>query len=548
MTQDATLVPLTSLPGQEISPSFSPDGTQVAFGWDGENNGAGFDVYVKAIGADKPLRITNHPAAWLGVAWSPDGRYVAVSRAAGEYSGVFLVPPTGGPERKLASNNALAYSGTGVSWSPDSQQIAFVVRPQDSQTDGMQIFILPIDSPSPKLLDTDCARAIAPVFSPRGDVFAYICMEHYGDFGIRVLNLADQTTRRLFSPHGYMDGLAWSADEKRIVYSFNAPGAASELWQVEPSHVHQPEKLSFGRDGSTPTINFASNRLAYAQQSQDVNIWRLRLDVKPPRATPLVTSTREQNLPSISPDGRKVAFGSTRSGYTEIWVCEADGTNAVQLTFLKSLTGTPRWSPDGKQILFDSRAGGEASLYLIGANGGAPRKLELGTHSNSLGAWSNDGRWIYYEKDSDSGASSIWKIPAIGGSATPVAKAPSTYPIASPDGSYIYFVREVGYQTRLWKVQPDGSGETVVQAMPALRFVDEWWPVKNGVYFIGDVGSKQTIEFLDLQTSKIRQVYTLEKSPEPWTSGLAVSPDGTWLLYSQIDEISSDLMLVENFH
>ena len=65
VTQEATVVPLTTLPGQEISPSFSPDGTQVAFGWDGENNGAGFDVYVKAVGADKPLRITNHPAAWL---------------------------------------------------------------------------------------------------------------------------------------------------------------------------------------------------------------------------------------------------------------------------------------------------------------------------------------------------------------------------------------------------------------------------------------------------------------------------------------------------
>ncbi len=229
-------------------------------------------------------------------------------------------------------------------------------------------------------------------------------------------------------------------------------------------------------------------------------------------------------------------------------MCEADGTNAVQLTFLKSITGTPRWSPDGRQILFDSRAGGEANLYLIGSNSGAPRKLETGTRSNSLGAWSNDGRSIYYEKDSDSGASSIWKIPASGGTANLVAKAPSTYPIASPDGKYVYFVRSVGEQTKLWQVQPDGSGETVVQGMPALRFVDEWWPVGNGIYFIGDVGSKQAIEFLDLQTRKIRQLYTLEKPPEPWTSGLAVSPDGRWLLYSQIDEINSDLMLVDNFH
>ena len=96
---------MTALPGQEISPSFSPDGNQVAFAWDGETNGAGFDLYVKVIGTDKPLRLTNHPAPWLGVAWSPDGRTIAVHRVATEEGGIFLVPALGGPERKLASTN-----------------------------------------------------------------------------------------------------------------------------------------------------------------------------------------------------------------------------------------------------------------------------------------------------------------------------------------------------------------------------------------------------------------------------------------------------------
>ena len=103
--QPLEAVPLTALPGQEISPSFSPDGSQVAFGWDGETNGAGFDLYVKVIGTDKPLRLTNHPAPWLGVAWSPDGRNIAVHRLTTEDSGIFLVPALGGPERKLASTN-----------------------------------------------------------------------------------------------------------------------------------------------------------------------------------------------------------------------------------------------------------------------------------------------------------------------------------------------------------------------------------------------------------------------------------------------------------
>lgn len=161
--------------------------------------------------------------------------------------------------------------------------------------------------------------------------------------------------------------------------------------------------------------------------------------------------TREQNLPNISPDGQRIVFASTRSGYTVIWVCSADGSNAVQLTSFKSLTGTPRWSPDGQEILFDSRFGGEPNIYLVDATGGVPRKVETGTRGNSLGAWSKDGRFIYFQKDSGTAASSIWKIPVTGGAATQVAKAPSSYPIESPDGRHLYFTRDIDDKTRLWQ-------------------------------------------------------------------------------------------------
>jgi serine/threonine protein kinase len=80
--QQLTAVPLTALPGNVASPTFSPDGSQIAFVWDGETNGAGYDLYVKAIGTEKPLRLTQHPATRLSAAWSPDGRNIAISRVA----------------------------------------------------------------------------------------------------------------------------------------------------------------------------------------------------------------------------------------------------------------------------------------------------------------------------------------------------------------------------------------------------------------------------------------------------------------------------------
>ena len=109
--QRLAIVPFTSLPGNVTSPAFSPDGSEVAFGWDGETNGAGYDLYVKVIGSENPLRITRHPSEKLSVAWSPVGHAIAISRVSKEgASGIFLVPPTGGPERKIYSRSS-TYGG-----------------------------------------------------------------------------------------------------------------------------------------------------------------------------------------------------------------------------------------------------------------------------------------------------------------------------------------------------------------------------------------------------------------------------------------------------
>jgi len=73
----------------------------------------------------------------------------------------------------------------------------------------------------------------------------------------------------------------------------------------------------------------------------------------------------------ISSDGQKITFRSNRSGSFEIWTCDSDGSNPIQLTLLGAPnTGTPRWSPDGRQIAFDSRKEGHADIYVINAEGG----------------------------------------------------------------------------------------------------------------------------------------------------------------------------------
>jgi hypothetical protein len=71
---------------------------------------------------------------------------------------------------------------------------------------------------------------------------------------------------------------------------------------------------------------------------------------------------------------------------------------------------------------------------------------------------------------------------------------------------------------------------------------------QKGVYFFNHKPIPRAIEFFDFETQRTTKVAEIEKPLQAWNSGLAVSPDGQWVLYSQIDQSGSDIMLVENFH
>jgi hypothetical protein len=117
-------VPLTSYPGQELQPSFSPDGNQVAFMWNGERQD-NFDIYVKEIGSDKPLRLTFDPAKDFSPAWSPDGRFIAFARMAGRSGAAYLLcRPLGGRNVKWARPDRRVFFGR----SPSSHGLLIVDR------------------------------------------------------------------------------------------------------------------------------------------------------------------------------------------------------------------------------------------------------------------------------------------------------------------------------------------------------------------------------------------------------------------------------------
>ena len=284
-------VPLTSYPGFEIGGSFSPDGNQVAFPWDGEKQD-NFDIYVKVVGQDPPLRRTTDPAMDGSPAWSPDGRWIAFLRGhppAGKKMGLYLIPPLGGTERKLAETRipSTYQLGSCLAWSPDSRWLAVCDWAEDSPGPTLSVFLLSVDSGQRRRLtrppEDKGIGDIMPAFSPDGRTLVF---SRYGS-GLRSdlylldldedLNPRGEPRRRTFMEQ--IIGGQFTSDGRDIVFSAASMTDSSGLWRVPVSGTASPERLPFGEVGIWPIVSRQGNRLAYTVPNLNMNIYRLNLPV-----------------------------------------------------------------------------------------------------------------------------------------------------------------------------------------------------------------------------------------------------------------------------
>ncbi|MEP6819908.1 MAG: hypothetical protein ABJA18_10280, partial [bacterium] len=258
----------------------------------------------------------------------------------------------------------------------------------------------------------------------------------------------------------------------------------------------------------------------------------------------LIASTRNDTSPQFSP-GRRIAFQSDRSGQQEIWMCDSDGTNPVQLTSLNHFAGTPRWSPDGQQIAFDFFEERRGQIYVASAEGGQPRPLTAGDFDNLMPSWSGDGKWIYFSSNR-TGVYQVWRVPAQGGEAVQVTRQGGGLAFESPDGKYVYYIKSFP-TPGIWRIPVDGGEELQVLDSFKSEFKGDWAVVDDGIYFVNaDAKDVLTMEFFDFATRKARQVARLGKVHISDQS-IAVSPDRRQILYTQLDHEGEDIMLVENF-
>jgi Tol biopolymer transport system component/DNA-binding winged helix-turn-helix (wHTH) protein len=547
------VTPFTTLPGKEGQPCFSPDGNQIAFVWDGEQ-GNNQDIYVKLIGSETPLRLTADPAADSDPAWSPDGRSIAFLRQAAGRSGYYVVPAIGGPERKVADafQTEQHWFGRRLNYAPDSKSL--VVADKSSAAEPFSLFLLSTETgerrrlTSPSASDPDVGDR-HPAFSPDGKWIAFSRSLSPGVSDVYLAPVAGGAPVRLTFDNVLTQDLAWTPDGREIIFISTREGGPS-LWRISATGGAPQLLMGVGRNEYSFAISSQGNRLAYLQKFSDSNICRLELSnsaTQSRRPTKMISSTVEDHSPQYSPDGKRIVFVSTRSGNHEIWLCDSEGANPVQLTNLGGrITGTPRWSPDGRLIAFDSRPEGNADLFVINPESRLPRRLTTEPSGDIVPSWSRDGQWIYFSSNRN-GNSQIWKLPVAGGSAVQVTRQGGFEGFESTDGKFFYFAKGRNIPG-LWRVPTEGGEETPILDHHRAGYWRYWAIVEQGIYFAtAEKPEQPLIEFFSFGAGRISPVAILEKPILNMVPGLAVAPDGRWLIWSQLDQEASDIMLLENF-
>ena len=559
-TSPAPAVPLTAYPGYERAPSLSPDGSRVAFSWNGRTQD-NYDIYVKLAGPGEPVQLTRSPAPEDWPAWSPDGRFLAFIRFASPNEGADLVvmPGHGGAERTIATIFPMPIPRTvrevaNLSWTPDGRWLAFGGATSLNGPRG--IWLIAVEgSERRRLTEPPGGHDLSPVVSPDRRYLAFLRARTVGRVAIFLMPLTSGlapggTPRQLTEDDQGVIGLAWTSDGRDLVFSAGGHLGISRTARISaaPPSSRTPEThlLPFGEQATAISIAERGERLVYSAQVRDTTLYDLTLAGPPvtPVALTAFSSTFDEQTPHYSPDGR-LAFASTRSGAEEIWIANRDGSNPLKVTSMGGpQCSNPQWSPDGRTILFNSRRAGSSDLYLLQPDNG--KLTQLTTHPADEGEarWSRDGRSIYFASDR-TGRDEVWRMPAAaGGAATQITRQGGTAAVESGDG-FLYYAKVASSPSSIWRV-PVADGGAEVPIVDGLSYSLNFAVSKRGLYFmaLNDTSDKASIDFLDFRTG---QRSTLVRLDKPFWFGMTLSPNERSLVFSLVESAGSNLMLVDGF-
>ncbi|WP_191621144.1 PD40 domain-containing protein [Marinihelvus fidelis] len=541
---------LTTSDGVERFPALSPDGRHVAYIWDGGQDQV--DLYVRLVGADGVLRLTDTASIEESPAWSPDGDWLVFLRRQGlDRRQLVMVSALGGAERPLGefgvprNLDAARTIQASVDWSPDSRTL--VVTEGTDQPYRQWLTLVDIESGDRTIL-TDPPPAtidLAPAFSPDGKQLAFTRSPGPLRGQVQVIDLGagqpgKALPRALPGATAWNTEPAWTPDGRSVVFA-SGRWPRMSLWQVSASGEGEPMPLVAGSEGGDqPSIRAvdggATWRLVYAQLGFENDVWAVDLANGEERR--LFGSTQRERFPYVWPDGR-IAFISDRSGHREIWVVDAEGQNPQQWTDHRS---SYIWHPDLSAahgtLAYEVQVDGRLQAYLRDAPLGPPRPVFDEPGRDYDLAWSNDGHTLYVASmDRADGQPATWAVRP--GEHEPRVVTTAVHELLGegPDGRWLYMAEGSAEDKRLLRVPTAGGEPETVALGEGTHHSFTLGP--DGAYFLAVTAGHHEIRRWDWYTGEVETLQVLARPPE---HGMAITRDGRHALLARIMLLRADLM------
>lgn len=385
-------------PKDDSQPAYSPDGTRIAFR--SERDGGG--LFIMEATGESPRRLTD---SGFNPAWSADGRLVVFATegvdapfSRNAASPIWTIDVASGETKKITDGDAVQ-----PSMSPNGKRVAYwAVWKQGGQRD---LYTIPVAGGEAVAITDDPATDWNPIWSPDGR-YIYFCSDRGGSMNIWRVAIDENTGRRTGDFEPVTAGvtacahLSIAADGRRIAFtsSFGSMNVEKVLFDAKSASIQgEPipvSRRSGGLMGSSVSPDGEWIACQPAGVQEDVVL--LSKDGRERRQ--LTNDRFKDRGPDFSPDGRRIAFYSDRSGKYDIWAINPDGSNMTQLTRTTQVgTTAPKWSPDGKRLHFMA----EKVLIVIDPNKGwaeqtpleFPATDEKGRDFSSE-SWSPDGNAI----------------------------------------------------------------------------------------------------------------------------------------------------------